>query len=270
MTNQNEAGPISLTRLAGQSPWADSIAPRIPPDQPLSAELWKGSLGSSLVGWIRSIGEAGKEAGISDKGRDQRSRVASKSLGRVASTSLGRTFCTPRGTTIARSPTLSIGGSIDRQPSLGTQKLDPLGRPAPLHRWLHRWIVFFWKAKLALQLLVFAASNGGSIGRLRARSTPKSEMHRSPSTSPTVAPSVECSFWRYTEKGWCQNRSVAQKLVSPKHPSTRGEGNCKKKCVFCVTVVKSWVFGDRAIRNLELKNNTLKSQILVGICSKNK
>ena len=41
----------------------------------------------------------------------------------------------------------------------------------------------------------------------------KIDLHRSPSTSPTVAPSVECSLWRYTKKGWCQNRSVAKKMV---------------------------------------------------------
>ena len=241
-----------------------SIAPRIPPDQPLSAELWKGSLGSSLVGWVRSIGEAGKEAGTSDQGRDHRPRVASKSLGRVASKSLGRILCRLCGITIARSPTLSIGGSIGRLPFLGAPKIgsprssstSPSVAPsvdrvvfegqtcitiisvlllrtvapsvacvfeAPKKFEVHRspstsplvapsvdCVCLEGQTCITIIWLLLSRTVAPSVGCV-LEVLQKIDLHRSPSTSPTVAPSVDCSLWRYTQKGWCQNRTVAKK-----------------------------------------------------------
>ena len=52
------------------------------------------------------------------------------------------------------------------------------------------------------------------VGSAEPRSVNNFDVHRSPSTSPTMAPSVECSLWWYTKKGWCQNRSVARRILS--------------------------------------------------------
>ena len=149
--------------------------------------------------------------------------MASKSLGRVASKSLGRTFCTPRGNTIARSPTLSIGGSIGRLPFLGTPKngyprssiISPSVAPSVDRA------VFEGQTCITIICVLLPRTVAPSLGCV-LEVPQKIEAHRSPSTSPTVAPSVECSFWRYTKKGWCQNRSVGKMVglfcVAPSVP----------------------------------------------------